>query len=412
MIIRSITYTIDFTNLEDDKYLSRVEDSIKKIVQSYTENGQIVRTIRFNLIPLNDFLIKDVKDFYNKLKLLSFFSKKIGIRWFNVSFNLVNETKINIDNICNHSYKIIKEFENSFVNVIVAEDYINTYSVMKASNVIKKISLLSDNGQDNFRFGISLNIEPNTPFFPYSYSDTNESFSIALETTEHINDIVNKTFRNDYIKLKRNIIESMEDYIVNIETIANKISLNCGIKYNGQDLSLSPYPDENISVISLLNKLGIDNFGSNGTQFMTSYLTSVLKELIHKSKIKAVGFNGIMYSLLEDKVMCEAHNKQNFSIDSIILYSTVCGCGLDMIPLPCDIKEEEIASMVLDVATTSIKLDKPLGVRVLPIPTKFSKNMTNLKLDFLANTLIPHVKHIHINKSIFNIEEFHVKHGG
>ena len=111
MIIRSITYTIDFTNLEDDKYLSRVEDSIKKIVQSYNENGQIVRTIRFNLIPLNDFLIKDVKDFYNKLKLLSFFSKKIGIRWFNVSFNLVNETKINIDNICNHSYKIIKEFE-------------------------------------------------------------------------------------------------------------------------------------------------------------------------------------------------------------------------------------------------------------------------------------------------------------
>ena len=121
-------------------------------------------------------------------------------------------------------------------------------------------------------------------------------------------------------------------------------------------------------------------------------------------------FNGIMYSLLEDKIMCEAHNKENFSLDSIILYSTVCGCGLDMVPLPSNVKEEEIASMILDVATTSIKLNKPLGVRVLPIPTKFSKDMTNLNLDFLTNTKIPRVKHIHINKSIFDIEKFYVKH--
>ena len=410
MIIRSITYTIDFSNLEDSKYLSRVEDSIKKIIQRYTENGQHIRTIRFNSILLNDFILKDIKDFYSKLGLLSSLSKKIGIRWFNISFNLQKESKDNIDNICNHSYEIIKKFGNSFVNIIVASDYINNYAVRKASDVIKKVSLLSDNGVDNFRLGISLNIEPNTPFFPFSYSDTNDSFSIALETTKHIIDIVDKTFKNDYIELKRNIIESMEDCIVNIESIANIISKNCGIKYNGQDLSLSPYPKENISVVFLLNKLGLDNFGSNGTQFMTSYLTSVIKELIHKSEIKAVGFNGIMYSLLEDKIMCEAHNKENFSLDSIILYSTVCGCGLDMVPLPSNVKEEEIASMILDVATTSIKLNKPLGVRVLPIPTKFSKDMTNLNLDFLTNTKIPRVKHIHINKSIFDIEKFYVKH--
>ena len=410
MVIRSITYTINFKNLEDSRYLSFVENTILKIVVSYIENGQNIRTIRFNTTPLNEFILSDTKDFYNRLRLLSIFSKKIGVRWFNISFNLQKESKGDIDNISNHCYKIIKEFDNSFVNMIVTDDYINNYAVKKASDVIKKASLLSDNGIDNFRLGVSLNVKPNTPFFPFSYSNTNDSFSIALETTKHIVDIVDRTFKNDYIKLKKDIIQSMEDYIINIEFIAESISLNCGIKYNGQDLSLSPYPDENISVIVLLNKLGIDDFGSNGTQFMTSYLTSVLKELIHKSKIKAVGFNGIMYSLLEDKIMCESHNKENFSIDSIILYSTVCGCGLDMVPLPGDVKEEEIASMILDVATTSIKLNKPLGVRVLPIPNKFSNDMTNLKLDFLANTRIPYVKHIHINKSIFNIEKFYVKH--
>jgi len=410
MIIRSITYTIDFKKLEDNKYLLLVENNIQKIVNSYMKNGQKIRTVRFNTIPLNEFILGDPEEFYNRLRILSKFSNTIGVRWFNISFDLQAESIKNIDVISNHCYKIIKEFNNSFVNMIVANEYINNYAVKKASNVIKNVSLLSDNGIDNFRLGASLNINPNTPFFPFSYSDTNDSFSLALETTEYIIDIVDKTFQNDYMKLKENIIQLMHGYIINIEDIAESISADCGIIYNGQDLSLSPYPDENISVISLLNKLGIDDFGSNGTQFMTSYLTSVLKELIYKSKIKVVGFNGVMYSLLEDKLMCESHNKENFTIDSIILYSTVCGCGLDMVPLPSDAKEEEIASMILDVATTSIKLNKPLGVRVLPIPNKFSNDMTNLKLDFLANTRIPYVKHIHINKSIFNIEKFYVKH--
>jgi len=64
--------------------------------------------------------------------------------------------------------------------------------------------------------------------------------------------------------------------------------------------------------------------------------------------------------------------------------------------------------MILDVATTSIKLNKPLGVRVLPIPNKFVNDKTNLKLDFLTNTKIAEVKHLYINKNIFNIEKFYV----
>jgi uncharacterized protein len=410
MIIRSITYTIDFDKLEFNKYLTLVKNRIEEMVFSYEKNEQAVRTIRFNTVFLNDSLLNDSELFFKRLGLLSDFSKTIGIRWFNISFNLNKENKKNIRDICNYSYRIIKEFDNSFINILVAQEYINNYSVKKASKLIKNVSLLSSNGIDNFRLGVSLNIKANTPFFPFSYSDKIDSFSIALETTRYIIDIVDNYNGSDYIKLKKIIITATQNYIQNIESIAEKIAINNDIIFNGQDLSLSPYPDENVSVINLLNKLGVDDFGSNGTQFMTSYLTSVLKELIFISGIKTVGFNGVMYSLLEDKLMCKSHNNGNFSIDSIILYSTVCGCGLDMVPLPGDVKEEEIASMILDVATTAIKLDKPLGVRVLPIPNKFSSDMTDFKLDFLTNTKIPVIKNIHINKSLFNIEEFYVNH--
>ncbi len=80
-----------------------------------------------------------------------------------------------------------------------------------------------------------------------------------------------------------------------------------------------------------------------------------------------------------------------------------------MVPLPDIISKEEIASMILDVATTAIKLDKPLGVRVLPIPDKNISDTTNLKLDFLTNTNIPEIKNISINKSLFKINKFYIK---
>lgn len=409
MVIRSITYTIDFEKLNNEEYLNDVKNNLDILVTKYMSKGKKIRTIRFNVLPLNDLALNNKEVFFEKILKLSEFSNSLKIRWFNISFNLVSESKNNIDILCEYSYKILSDFRNSFVNLIVAQKYINNYAVKKSSEIIKKSSFLSENGIDNFRLGVSLNIKPNTPFFPFSYSNKVDSFSIALETTKELNNIIDDKFDNDYIKLKEDIIKEFSNDLTLINNTSSKVANELNMTYNGLDLSLSPYPDEDISVIEILNKLGIDNFGSNGTQFLTSYLTSILKELIATTEVKTVGFNGVMYSLLEDKLMCKSHNDGNFSIDSIILYSTVCGCGLDMVPLPHDILEEEIASMVLDVATTSIKLSKPLGVRVLPIPKKVSGELTDLKMDFLTNTKIPNVKHIHINPSLFDIEKFYVK---
>jgi uncharacterized protein len=405
MTVRSITYTIDLDRLENDGYAIYVKNNINKIKKALNSSGINIRTIRFNIIEINEF---EEIDIFNKLTLLSIISKELDMRWFNLSFNLLDKSNEYVDKTTEISLKILNLYQNSFINFIVARGYINNYAVLQSSRLIKSISKLSKNGIDNFRFGISLNVKPNTPFFPFSYSDSNDSFSLAIETTKKINSIIENKFDGDYVKLKEEIIDGIATNLLLFDNLSKQLSNVLKIKYNGQDISLSPYPDENISVIETLNLLGIDSFGSNGTQFLTSYLTSILKDAINTIKIKAVGFNGVMYSMLEDKLMCKAHNNKNFTIDSIILYSTVCGCGLDMLPLPGDVLEEEIASMVLDVATTSIKLNKPLGVRVLPIPNKKEGEYTSLKLDFLTNTKISEIKNTHINENLFKINKFFV----
>lgn len=407
--VRSITYTIDLEQLENKNYLQSVRKHIGAITDTFEKNNIKIRTLRFNTVAINNYRALD-KDLITKLNILSTLAKELDVRWFDVAFNLVSEDNETVKSVCDMGLRILETFDNSFINLIVAEKYINNFAVKSSAELIHEIASISPNGIDNFRFGVSLNIAPNTPFFPFSYSDKVNSFSIAVETTKRVVDTIKKNFKHDYIELKDVIIDGIKDDLILIEKTSKDVAEQLDIRYNGQDISLSPYPDEDISVIEILNLLGLDNFGSNGTQFLTSYLTSILKETISLTKITAVGFNGVMYSLLEDKLMCEAHDKGNFSIDSIILYSTVCGCGLDMVPLPGDIPVEEIASMILDVATTSIKLNKPLGVRVLPIKNKLSNEMTELELDFLTNTKVPQIKYIHIDKSIFKINKFYVKH--
>ena len=59
-----------------------------------------------------------------------------------------------------------------------------------------------------------------------------------------------------------------------------------------------------------------------------------------------------------------------------------------MVPLPGNIFEEEIASIMLDVAGISSVLEKPLGVRLLPILTKKEGEFTDFNHDFVYNTRI------------------------
>ena len=183
---------------------------------------------------------------------------------------------------------------------------------------------------------------------------------------------------------------------------------NLDINYGGQDLSLAPYPEDKVSVIEVLHLLGVDDIGANSTLFFTSYLTGIIKSLTIENNVKASGFNGVMYSLLEDHLMCAANDKKLLSIDRIIGYSTLCGCGLDMVPLPGNLLAEELGSIILDVAATASRLNKPLGVRVLPIPNKETNEFTEFDMDFLTNTKVMSIKNLSCSHNIFTKQKFNL----
>ncbi|MBS7623061.1 DUF711 family protein, partial [Candidatus Bathyarchaeota archaeon] len=80
------------------------------------------------------------------------------------------------------------------------------------------------------------------------------------------------------------------------------------------------------------------------------------------------------------------------SMESMLLYSTVCGCGPDMIPLPGDVSEKEIASIMLDMCSLALILDKPLIARLVPIPNRKGGQKTQFDYHFFQNSRIMKVR--------------------
>jgi hypothetical protein len=70
----------------------------------------------------------------------------------------------------------------------------------------------------------------------------------------------------------------------------------------------------------------------------------------------------------------------------------VCGTGLDTVPLPGDVSEEELAGILLDVAALALRLDKPLTARLMPIPGAQAGDLTEFDFAYFANGRVLDVK--------------------
>lgn len=321
------------------------------------------------------------------MKQLSLLCDKSSIRWFNIPIDPTNHK--NVPALFGFAHSVLAEYGRAFVNVLgVIDGIIRPDILERCAELIRKTSALSANGQDNFRLGVSVNVQPNGPFFPFTYSSGEMGFSIALELTQEINEICAKTQGGSLGVLRNAILAQIIPQVEKINITAIGIADREGIAFHGFDFSIAPIIDENGSIITILNRLGVYNFGYTGTLFATSFLTNIMKHLA--SRFKSVGFSGVMYSLLEDLELCSINNERGVTLEQLISLSTMCGCGVDMVPVYGKIKNEELVSILFDVAGISCRLNKPLGVRLLPIPQcgrgKTVFTAFHNDSDFIANT--------------------------
>jgi uncharacterized protein (UPF0210 family) len=95
-----------------------------------------------------------------------------------------------------------------------------------------------------------------------------------------------------------------------------------------------------------------------------------------------------MQPVLEDSVLAQRAAEGTLTIKDALLYSAVCGTGLDTIPLAGDTTSEQLVPLLLDLCALALRLDKPLTARLMPVPGKKAGDETNFDFGFFANSKI------------------------
>lgn len=282
---------------------------------------------------------------------------------------LLNEIPVYIKNF---------KFLFSSVNVASTKKGINISALKSSAKIIKAIS--SDPFR-NLNFCVSSNVVPtlNVPFFPASYHSSEEpGFSLALEMADEVNRICKEA--ESIPQLKKKIRERLIEIHDTLTPISKRIAENFEVEFKGIDLSPAPFPEIEKSIGNAVENIGFEYFGSHGTTFGIA----LIKNSIPTELEKSLGFNGFMQPVLEDYSIAKSLSKGNINLDTLLLYSCLCGTGLDCIPLPGDITVKELFYILLDLCTISLKFNKPLTARLMPIPGKGPGDDVGFDFEYFA----------------------------
>jgi uncharacterized protein (UPF0210 family) len=274
----------------------------------------------------------------------------------------------------------------STVHIATAEA-IDFRATQAAAGAIARIAARTRDGFGNLRFAALARCPPGIPFFPGAVHGGGPSqFSLALQAA----DLVVQAFTPDgsLDECQARLVAALEETGGRLEAAAAEVVAATGLVYAGVDLSPAPFPFDAASVAGGLEALGVDRFGGPGTLLATSLLTAALR----KVRLRRCGFSGCMMPVLEDSVLARRAAEGLVSVNELLLWSAVCGTGLDTVPLPGDVSEAELAAILLDVAALATALGKPLTARLFPVPGKAAGEPTTFDFPFFAASRILPVK--------------------
>jgi uncharacterized protein (UPF0210 family) len=378
--VRAITA---FINIDRSRYQIDISDTIKFLKYARTvfeSRGYAVQTLRIATQPFPEYT-KGL----SREEAMQFFKNLDGIAQqehiviaIGPAFLAGNDGDAQADLLA----EILSNTKSLFGTVSVTkDDSINWPAVSAAARVIKKLSETTEHSEGNFHFAAIASMPPYSPFFPAAYhTGAGHQFTIGLESAN----TVAVAFQDapDYQTAKRRLFDLLFEQTSAAEALAQRSDHEQGWTYLGIDLS--PAPMRDVSIGAAIESLTRKPLGSSGTLTTVGLITSALKEI----GVRKIGYSGLMLPVMEDSRIAERWNSGLVSMDTLLSYSAVCGTGLDTIPLPGDTSVDELTRIISDVATLSVKWNKPLSARLLPVAGKHAGETTEFTDPNLINVTV------------------------
>lgn len=378
--VRAITA---FVRLDRDHYRAQVQDAVAflhRAQAAYQTAGYEVQTLRITTQPFPEYARglsgNQQLAFFRSLDELA---QKQG---FIASIGPAMLSDSDDRGLAHLLAEVLASSKNLSGSVVIAaKDGLHWNSIAAAARTIQYLAAHSPNGQANFNFAATAMLPAYGPFFPGSYfTGDGHQFAIGLESAN----IVLGAFSpgQDFEAARANLAQKMTAAVTPVEKIATALAAQTGWTYDGIDVS--PAPGGEASIGAAIERLTGAPFGSSGTLTAAALITSVLRQL----PVKRAGYSGLMMPILEDNTLARRWGEGRISIDGLLAYSSICGTGLDTIPLPGSISTLQIERLLSDTASLAFKWNKPLSVRLLPVPAKRAGDHTSFNDPHLVNTIL------------------------
>lgn len=390
MKIRSITVFLNPGNPLEAVRLQKAAAFRDGATQAFQAAGYEVQTTRLATPPFPTLLVpgEEPTSLGDYAQVLEAAAKEAGFAYLSLGPALPENPE---------SYGLIPEAiaatRNTFFSGALTdlESAVSLAAVRRCAEVIQRCAIIEPNGFANLRFAALANVPPGTPFFPAAYHQTEAvdarsrsfiAFAIATEAA----DLAVQAFSGagSLQVARQRLVQAIEDHARCLESIAFDLAQQFGLGFNGIDFSLAPFPQPEQSIGRALEHVGVPALGQPGSLAAAA----ILAEAIDRARFARVGFSGLFLPVLEDVILGQRAASGDLAVRDLLLYSAVCGTGLDTIPLPGDVAAAALQALLLDLAVLSSRLKKPLTARLMPIPGKQAGDPTEFDFAFFANSRV------------------------
>jgi uncharacterized protein (UPF0210 family) len=379
--IRSVTYFLDPEYPFNTNKLELAGKFSPIAIRSLEQAGYEIQTNRIATTPFP--LLFDglsTNELVKAAKKFELLSSEAGFAYTSLGPALLSHPD---------SYTIIPEIisatEKTFLCAELAtrESGLSLPAVRACAEIIHSLAPQDPNGFSNLFFTALANTTSGSPFFPASYHSGGEPcFAFATEAASLAVEAFSSS--SSIIEGVDKLVSAIKLHAGKLSTIGEKIEKETGIKFSGLDFSLAPYPDEANSIGTAIERMGVPEVGLHGSLAAAA----ILADALDRVDFKRVGFSGLLFAQLEDSTLSHRAAEGSLTVKDLLMYSAVCGTGLDTIPLPGNISSEELTPLLLDLSALALRLDKPLTARLMPIPNKKAGDLTSFDFPFFANSRV------------------------
>lgn len=267
------------------------------------------------------------------------------------------------------------------IAVASADRGVHRDAVVLAGQVIAALAQSAPGGVANFRFAAAARVPAGTPFFPVAWHHGPEALAVGVESPRIVRAALGGASGDPDVAEER-VRHALDSALTPIAKLAAACAQAERRKYLGIDPSPAPGLDSSIG--EAIEALTATPFGGASTLGACAAITAALKSL----RVATCGYAGLMLPVLEDPVLARRAAEGRFGLRDLLLFSSVCGTGLDVVPLPGDASPESLARVITDVATLATRLQKPLSARLFPIPGKAAGDTVHFDDPFLTGSVV------------------------